>query len=322
MIAIAACGAAALVGAGCGAHPAPPSSTAAVPTTGSTLPVSTTTTLVPPGPEAGWSVVSQTVSGLVNVDRRTVVEADGTQVTVVRFRAGRVQAALHAGSQEPPRHGVIVPAAAGSTVSPTEQPFLLGAFNGGFKAADAPGGFVVGGAVVSAPVTGQASLVLYADGGVSVGAWNSPGIPQADRPVTSVRQNLVPLVTAGQPSATVGDTKAWGDPLHEIPLTARSGVAVDRAGDLLYAASIKALPVDLAGALVTGGATDAMELDINPAWVQLDLASVPGGPLTAALPGQSRPAGQYLTGWTRDFITVVATPEAAAGRTLVPTHGR
>jgi hypothetical protein len=49
-----------------------------------------------------------------------------------------------------------------------------------------------------------------------------------------------------------------------------------------------------------------MELDINQEWVQLDTAARPGGPLTASVPGQVRPASQYLTGWTRDFFTVLA----------------
>jgi hypothetical protein len=40
--------------------------------------------------------------------------------------------------------------------------------------------------------------------------------------------------------------------------------------------------------------------------VQLDAAGHPGGPLSAGVPGQHRPATQYLTGWTRDFITVLA----------------
>ncbi len=34
--------------------------------------------------------------------------------------------------------------------------------------------------------------------------------------------------------------------------------------------------------------------------------SPPPGPAPAAIPGQVRPARQYLTGWTRDFIAVVA----------------
>jgi hypothetical protein len=48
-----------------------------------------------------------------------------------------------------------------------------------------------------------------------------------------------------------------------------------------------------------------MELDINPEWVQLDTAPWPGGPLSPGVPGQHRPASQYLIGWTRDFITVL-----------------
>jgi hypothetical protein len=48
-----------------------------------------------------------------------------------------------------------------------------------------------------------------------------------------------------------------------------------------------------------------MELDINPQWVQLAVAVRPGGPLIAGIPGQHRPANQYLLGWTRDFITVL-----------------
>ena len=49
-----------------------------------------------------------------------------------------------------------------------------------------------------------------------------------------------------------------------------------------------------------------MELDINPEWVQLDIASRPGGPLGPGCPASTAPPSQYLTGWTRDFITVLA----------------
>jgi hypothetical protein len=65
-------------------------------------------------------------------------------------------------------------------------------------------------------------------------------------------------------------------------------------------------PADLADVLARSGARIAMELDINPEWVQLDAARTPGGPLAAEVPGQNRPADQYLAGWTRDFITVLA----------------
>jgi hypothetical protein len=69
---------------------------------------------------------------------------------------------------------------------------------------------------------------------------------------------------------------------------------------------MSASPAALAAALVHAGARRAMELDINPEWVQLDVSRHPGGMLRAAIPGQVRPPGQYLSGWTRDFITVRA----------------
>jgi hypothetical protein len=69
---------------------------------------------------------------------------------------------------------------------------------------------------------------------------------------------------------------------------------------------MSASPAGLAAALASHGAVIAMELDINPEWVQLDAASRPGGPLRAGIPGQHRPANQYLAGWTRDFIAVQA----------------
>jgi hypothetical protein len=75
---------------------------------------------------------------------------------------------------------------------------------------------------------------------------------------------------------------------------------------LIYAGSMSASPLDLARALARAGARIAMELDINPEWVQLDLARHPGGPLRAAIRGQNRPADQFLAGWARDFITVLA----------------
>jgi hypothetical protein len=81
----------------------------------------------------------------------------------------------------------------------------------------------------------------------------------------------------------------------------------------MYAASMSAVPADLAAALARHGARIAMELDINPEWVQLDAAGRAGGALTAEIPGQYRPPDQYLTGWTRDFFTVLASPASPPG---------
>jgi hypothetical protein len=121
-----------------------------------------------------------------------------------------------------------------------------------------------------------------------------------------VRQNLQPLVEHGRPTPAAADWGLWGATLGGGEYVARSALGQDAAGDLIYAASMSTTPADLADALARSGARTAMELDINPEWVQLDTARRPGGPLAAAVPGQNRPADQYLVGWTRDFITVLA----------------
>jgi hypothetical protein len=101
----------------------------------------------------------------------------------------------------------------------------------------------------------------------------------------------------------------WGGTIGHAEYVARSALGQDASGNLLYAASMSTIPQDLAEALARRGARIAMELDINPEWVQLAVARTPGGSLTAAIPGQVRPSSQYLTGWTRDFVTVLALPQ-------------
>jgi len=134
---------------------------------------------------------------------------------------------------------------------------------------------------------------------------HAKGPPGAET-VYSVRQNLWPLVLNGRPTAQAARWWRWGGTVAHLEYVARSALGQDAAGNLLYAASMSAVPQDLAVALARSGARIAMELDINPEWVQLAVARTPGGSLAAAIPGQVRPARQYLTGWTRDFIPVLA----------------
>jgi hypothetical protein len=155
-------------------------------------------------------------------------------------------------------------------------------------------------------------LVIDRSGRATIGVWGH-GVPAPGEAVYSVRQNLTPLVLHGKPTAAAADWGLWGATLGGGEYVARSALGQDARGDLIYAASMSATPADLAVALARHGARIAMELDINPEWVQLDVARRPGGSLRAAVPGQDRPAGQYLAGWARDFIAVEAA--AAAART-------
>jgi hypothetical protein len=279
------------------AHPAPSTSTPPAAAT-------------PAAEQPGWTAVSRLGPGIA-VDSHTSHRPDGDLVTVLRFHAGLVHYALHVGWVDPPG-AAAAPAGARPVIGPDQHAKLLAAFNGGFLmgAGCIPcgvGGMEVAGHVFVPLVAGMTSLVLNPGGGASMGVWGH-GFPSAGAAVYSVRQCLPPLVSGGRTSPNAGDVSAWGAVLGGGELTARSAVGIDARGDLLYAGSMSALPSDMARALVQAGAVTAMQFDINPEWVQADTATSPGGPLSAAVPGQNRPADQYLTGWTRDYVTVLAGP--------------
>lgn len=235
--------------------------------------------------------------------------ADGSKITIAAFR-GSVTYVLHNGSDDP---GKLLPGAvsAGPKVTGAGRARLLAAFNGGFMMKSLSGGYEQEGRVARPLRAGLASLVIDKSGTARIGVWGR-GVPVPGEEVYSVRQNLWPLVSGGAVTAQAARWQRWGGTIGHQEYVARSALGQNAAGGLLYAASMSTTPADLAGALAGAGAVIAMELDINPEWVQLDAASDPGGPLTAEVPGQHRPASQYLTGWTRDFIAVLAPPAPPA----------
>jgi len=228
--------------------------------------------------------------------------ADGTVITLARF-SGTVTYRLHSGSSDPGGAALGV-VQAGPAVPTWEQHTLLAAFNGGFLTSTGSGGYEQEGHVIVPLRTGLASLVIDTAGHAQLGVWGY-GLPLPGTAVYSVRQNLDPLVSGGRLSNSAADWPIWGATLGGGEFVARSALGQTAAGDLVYAGSMSTSPADLAAALISAGVVSAMELDINPEWVQLDVASQPGGQLTAAIPGQNRPADQYLAGWSRDFITVL-----------------
>src|SRR6516162_4291526 len=290
LLAVAAC-------SGPAAGPTPPSAS---------YPPQTVSPSRPPGATSATQVtaspVARPVPARVTVTRTRM--KDGSVVTLAAF-SGPVTYVLHDGSEDPGLAAGRV--RAGSAVRGTERGRLLAAFNGGFKLSAGAGGYEQEGHVAAALRPGVTSLVIDRSGRARIGIWHR-GVPVPGEAVYSVRQNLPPLVLHGRPTAGAADWGLWGATLGGGPDVARSAVGQDAAGDLIFAASMSAVPADLASALASHGARIAMELDINPEWVQLDVAHRPGGPLTAEIPGQSRPADQYLAGRTRDFFAVVAAP--------------
>jgi hypothetical protein len=230
--------------------------------------------------------------------------ADGVVVTVAAFH-GPTRLVLHNGSLDPGWAASEKGVKAGPAIGGTERKQLLAAFNGGFKLGVGAGGYEQEGHVISPLLKGYASLIIGRSGQAQIALWGY-GAPAPGEQVYSVRQNLQLLVEHGAPTPAAADWGAWGATLGGGEYVARSAVGEDAAGGLLFAGSMSASPEDLAQALAERGARIGMELDINPEWVQLDVASRPGGPLRAAVPGQNRPADQFLWGWSRDFFSVLA----------------
>jgi hypothetical protein len=212
-------------------------------------------------------------------------------------------------------------------IEPAQAATLVAAFNGGFLMNAAGGGYYTEGRVIVPLVTGAASLVIYADGSVTVGAW---GTDLSMTPnVVAVRQNLVPLVANGQPTAaaTSPNWQAWGATCGATSCASsvpglenqwRSGAGVTADGALVYAAGPSLDPGQLAQLLVRAGVVRGMQLDINPNWPVFatydppPLSGVAAPTNGASLqPSSSQgPATFFTPSWGRDFVTMSARTSA------------
>jgi hypothetical protein len=189
----------------------------------------------------------------------------------------------------------------GGEVAPAQQPFLIAAFNGGFKFGDADGSVIAFGSSYRSPVPGEASLIVYDDGSFTVGQWGRDNDP--NKAVVALRQNLGLLVDGGAPTPAASSSGGWGASVAGVA-TMRSAVGVDANGALVWAGG-RLSPLDLANALVAAGAVRGMELDINPDWVNFNSYDV--GPDNVAhgngLFGATG-SDRYLSPNSRDFIAV------------------
>jgi len=200
----------------------------------------------------------------------------------------------------------------GGQVAADQQPFLVSAFNGGFKWGDFDGAVIALGASYRSPVGGEASLIVYDDGSFTVGAWGRDNDP--NKQVVALRQNLGMLVDGGAPTPAASNPGAWGASVAGVA-TARGAVGVDANGALLWAGG-RVSPLDLASALVASGAVRGMQLDINPDWVNFNSYDV--GPDNVAhgngLYGATG-SNRYLSPDGRDFIAVFIRGMVVTGAT-------
>ncbi len=223
--------------------------------------------------------------------------------------ATRTRLALYPGRYEPPGAGPRGP----MEVPPNLRGRLLATFNSGFRLEDGKGGFAAGGTVWSPLLPGMGTLVGYADGRVDVGSWS--GGPRPAPGIVFARQNLPLIVMGGRLNPNLSDGPEWGATLGNAVRVWRSGLGVDRRGNLIYAAADQQTVGSLAQILRHAGAVRAMELDINYEWVSFISYGQRAGRLpTKLLFGIDHGGTRYLVPDDRDFFAVLAAP-AGSGAT-------
>jgi hypothetical protein len=207
---------------------------------------------------------------------------------------------LYPGRQEPD----VQMADRGPTEVPTSlRGRLVATFNSGFKLADSGGGFVSGGHTYVPLEAGRATILRYRDGGVNVVDWT--GGPIAGRDIVYARQNLPLILDGGQLNPNLSDGPEWGATLGNAVMVWRSGVGIDRHGNLIYAAANDLTVRSLAEILRRAGAVRAMELDINSYWTSfIHYRRLGASGAANLLASMDRSPQRYLTPDDRDFFAV------------------
>jgi hypothetical protein len=266
--------------------------------------------------EGDWTPVGRTVHGLPAL-YETTVRPDAVHTSYVAGVAWMdtrlLKATLYSGSTIPGGG----PYTYSAPVQPDAARSLVAAFNAGFLMSGANGGYYTDGKEIIPLRNGAASFVVFRNGSATVGAWGSGPLVMGPT-VVSVRQNLDLLVTGGNAVAGLNATTTtkWGATLGNAVYVWRSGLGVTADGALVYVGGPGLNITDLADILARAGAVRAMELDINTTWVNFTAftPSTPTGPATGTNGSllldqmQGTTARYFQTWWSRDFITMSASP--------------
>ena len=224
-------------------------------------------------------------------------------VGLVWIDTRRTQTLLYAGRLEPAISALVRGPNDPMEVPAARRGRLLATFNSGFKLADSLGGYTIHGRTYAPMKNGLATLIGYRDGRVNILSWTHG--PTAPSSVLYARQNLPLIVDRGQADPKIANASVWGATVGNAVLVWRSGIGIDRYGNLIYAAGPDQTASSLAAVLIRAGAVRAMELDINSYWVSF-ITYAGWGALapTNLLPDMNRVSTRYLTPDDRDFFAV------------------
>jgi hypothetical protein len=218
---------------------------------------------------------------------------------VAWFDHTRTALAFYPGRYEPPSAPVRGPMSV-----PTGQRWrLFATFNGGFVYTDGGNGSSIDGRSYEPLKDGLATLIGYRNGRVDIEPWR--GGRNARAGVAFTRQSLPLIIRDGRLSPALNDSTQWGYTLGNAVRVWRTGVGIDRRGNLIYAAADDQTVITLARILQRAGAVRAMQFDINPEWPSLITYSHRHGlDPVKVVPNVQQSATRYLVPDDRDFFAV------------------
>jgi hypothetical protein len=252
--------------------------------------------------EGAWKPTGTPIGGkppVLVTTFRTEVAYPQIVAYVAWFDHTRTALAYYPGRYEPP---------SATLRGPMDVPWaqrwrLLATFNSGFIYRDGLNGDALNGQVNEPLKQGLATLVAYKDGRTNIVGWNGGSAPGAA--IAWARQSLPLIINHGRLSPALNDSTQWGYTLGNAVRVWRTGVGVDRRGNVIYAAANYQTVTTLARILQRAGAVRAMELDINPEWPTLITYRHRDGLLpTRVVPNYQQPATRYLVPDDRDFFAV------------------
>ena len=222
-----------------------------------------------------------------------------TLAYVAWFDHTRTALAFYPGRYEPPNAAVRGPA-----MVPYDQRWrLLATFNAGFTYNYGANGSTDNGRINEPLKDGLATLLGYKNGRIAIVRWH--GGPNAGSNVAWSRQSLPPIVWNGKVNPKLNLSLKWGETLGNAVLVWRTGVGIDRHGNLIFVAADAQTVISLARILQHIGAVRAMQFDINPYWHTLITYTHHHGLQPTMLePQPNHSANRYLVPDDRDFFAV------------------
>src|SRR6476620_6387255 len=179
--------------------------------------------------EGVWRGTGPTVAGrspVLVTTFRTEVDYPRIVAYVAWFDHTRTSAAWYPGRYEPPNAPIRGP----MSVPPGQRWRLLATFNGGFIYNDGNNGSSINGKMYEPLKAGLATLVAYRNGHVDVKTWH--GGPVAGPQVAFARQSLPLIIDHGRLNPALNDSSQWGFTLGNAVRVWRTGVGIDRHGNL------------------------------------------------------------------------------------------